>query len=254
MNNLELIALEGIPLVEPGDDIADIIFSSLEKHQFKLRDGDVFVIAQKIISKSENRYAYLNQINPTSEALRLSKETNKDPKLVQLILNESTKVVRNRKGVIVVEHKLGFVHANAGIDKSNIKSEKENPRVLLLPKDPDLSALKIKEKIMKRTNFKIGIIINDSSGRAWRNGIVGIAIGSSGVDVLLDLRGHKDLYGNSLEVTEVGKADEIASAASLLMGQANQAFPVVLVKGLSVSDDKRDAKALLRDPSEDLFR
>ena len=254
MNNLELIALEGIPLVEPGVDIADIIFSSLEEHKFKLKDGDVFVIAQKIISKSENRYAYLNQINPTSEALHLSKETNKDPKLVQLILNESTKVVRNRKGVIVVEHKLGFVHANAGIDKSNIKSEKENPRVLLLPKDPDLSALKIKEKIMKRTNFKIGIIINDSSGRAWRNGIVGIAIGSSGVDVLLDLRGHKDLYGNSLEVTEVGKADEIASAASLLMGQANEAFPVVLVRGLAVSDDKRDAKALLRDPSEDLFR
>ena len=254
MNNLELIALEGIPLVEPGDDIADIIFSSLKEHQFKLKEGDVFVIAQKIISKSENRYAYLNQVHPSSAAFHLSKETDKDPKLVQLILDESSKVIRSRKGVIVVEHKLGFVHANAGIDKSNIKSEKENPRVLLLPQDPDLSALKIREKIMKRTNFKIGIIINDSSGRAWRNGIVGIAIGSSGVDVLSDLRGHKDLYGNSLEVTEVGKADEIASAASLLMGQANEAFPVVLVRGLAVSDDKRDAKALLRDPSEHLVR
>ena len=146
MNNLELIALEGIPLVEPGDDIADIIFSSLKEHQFKLKEGDVFVIAQKIISKSENRYAYLNQVNPSSAAFHLSKETDKDPKLVQLILDESSKVIRSRKGVIVVEHKLGFVHANAGIDKSNIKSEKENPRVLLLPQDPDLSALKIREK------------------------------------------------------------------------------------------------------------
>ena len=254
MINLELIALEGIPLIEPGDDIVGVIFSSLEEQQVKLKEGDVFVIAQKIISKSENRYAYLNQINPTSTAFHLSKETDKDPKLVQLILDESRKVLRHRKGVIVVEHKLGFVHANAGIDRSNIKSDKKNPRVLLLPNDPDLSALKIKEKIMKKTNHKIGIIINDSSGRAWRNGIVGIAIGSSGVDVLSDLRGHKDLYGNSLEVTEVGKADEIASAASLLMGQGNEAFPVVLVRGLSVSDDKRDVKALLRDPLEDLFR
>ena len=254
MKKLELIALEGIPLIKPGDDIVEIIFTSLERNKFQLKDGDILVIAQKIISKSENRYAYLNKIIPTVTASRLSKETDKDPKLVQLILDESTKVVRHKKGVIVVEHKLGFVHANAGIDRSNIESSKKNPRVLLLPKEPDLSALKIKEKIFGVFNLNIGIIINDSSGRAWRNGIVGIAIGSSGVDVLLDLKGHKDLYGNSLEVTEVGRADEIASAASLLMGQANESFPVVVVRGFSKSTDKRDAKSLLRDPSEDLFR
>jgi len=163
-------------------------------------------------------------------------------------------VVRYRKGVIVVESILGLIHANAGIDRSNIKSDSNNPRVLLLPEDPDKSATELREGILKQTNKKIGIIINDSSGRAWRNGIVGIAIGSSGAEVLSDLKGNLDLFGNTLEVTEVGKADEVASAASLLMGQGKEALPVVLIKGLTESEDLNGAKALIRKSSEDLFR
>ena len=254
MKKLELIALEGIPLIEEGDDLVEIILSAIKRNKISLSNGDVLVVAQKIISKSEGRYASLNDVKPSQQAIDLSIETDKDPKLVQLILNESKEVVRYRKGVIVVESILGLIHANAGIDRSNIKSDSNNPRVLLLPEDPDKSATELREGIFKKTNKKIGIIINDSSGRAWRNGIVGIAIGSSGAEVLSDLKGNLDLFGNTLEVTEVGKADEVASAASLLMGQGKEALPVVLIKGLTESEDLNGAKALIRKSSEDLFR
>ena len=174
--------------------------------------------------------------------------------MVELILRESKKVVRFRKGVIVVEHKLGFIHANAGIDRSNIESDSLNPRVLLLPKNPDLSAQQLQKELSKFLRKKVGVIINDSTGRAWRNGIVGIAIGCSGVSVLSDLRGQKDLYGKTLEVTEVGIADELASSASILMGQSNEGLPVVIIQGLKLSNDKRGSKALLRLAKDDLFR
>lgn len=254
MKNLELLAIENIPLIEPGDDLVSILIQTIKEEKIKLRRGDILVIAQKVVSKSENRYAYLNDVAPSSEAIRIAKNSDKDPKLVQLILNESVKVIRQGRGVIVVENKLGFIHANAGIDKSNIESDTDNPKVLLLPKDPDNSALKIKEEIFRQTKLKVGIIINDSSGRAWRKGIVGIAIGSSGVEVLLNLRGQKDLYGNALEITEVGRVDEIASAASLLMGQANEGLPVILVRGIPETSKVNNVKSILRDKSEDLFR
>ena len=254
MKNLELLAIENIPLIEPGDDLVSILIQTIKEEKIKLRRGDILVIAQKVVSKSENRYAYLNDVVPSSEAIRIAKNSDKDPKLVQLILNESVKVIRQGRGVIVVENKLGFIHANAGIDKSNIESDAYNPKVLLLPKDPDNSALKIKEEIFRQTELKVGIIINDSSGRAWRKGIVGIAIGSSGVEVLLNLRGQKDLYGNALEITEVGRVDEIASAASLLMGQANEGLPVILVRGIPETSKVNNVKSILRDKSEDLFR
>ena len=254
MKNLQLIAIEGIPLIEPGDNLAKIIIQAVKEQKIKLKSGDILVIAQKIVSKSENRYAYLKEVIPSSEAFRIAKKTEKDPKLVQLILNESARVIRYKKGLMVVENKLGFVHANAGIDKSNIEINNDNPKVLLLPKNPDGSALSIKKGIFRKIELNLGIIINDSSGRAWRKGIVGIAIGSSGVEALSDLRGKKDLYGNTLEITEVGKADEIASAASLLMGQADEGFPVILVKGITASNEVSDVKSLLRDRSEDLFR
>ena len=254
MKNLELLAIENIPLIEPGDDLVSILIQTIKEEKIKLRRGDILVIAQKVVSKSENRYAYLNDVTPSSEAIRIAKNSDKDPKLVQLILNESVKVIRQGRGVIVVENKLGFIHANAGIDKSNIESDAYNPKVLLLPKDPDNSALKIKEEIFRQTELKVGIIINDSSGRAWRKGIVGIAIGSSGVEVLLNLRGQKDLYGNALEITEVGRVDEIASAASLLMGQANEGLPVILVRGIPETSKVNNVKSILRDKSEDLFR
>ena len=174
MKNLELLAIENIPLIEPGDDLVSILIQTIKEEKIKLRRGDILVIAQKVVSKSENRYAYLNDVAPSSEAIRIAKNSDKDPKLVQLILNESVKVIRQGRGVIVVENKLGFIHANAGIDKSNIESDAYNPKVLLLPKDPDNSALKIKEEIFRQTKLKVGIIINDSSGRAWRKGIVDI--------------------------------------------------------------------------------
>ena len=254
MKKIELIALEDIPLINQGDNLVEIILKALEKNKVSLNDGDILVIAQKIISKSEGRYAFLNEISPSKEAKDLANKTDKDPRLVQLILNESREVIRYRKGVIVVENNLGLIHANAGIDRSNLESDNENPRVLLLPVDPDKSATEIKMEVLKQTEIKIGVIINDSSGRAWRNGIVGIAIGSSGAEVLSDLRGESDLFGNTLEVTEVGIADEIASAASLLMGQGKEGLPVILVKGMKESSDMNNAKALIRKASEDLFR
>tara|TARA_Y100000590_G_scaffold93439_2_gene105873 strand:- start:17631 stop:18395 length:765 start_codon:yes stop_codon:yes gene_type:complete len=254
LNKLELVAIQEIPLIKEGDSLVEIILLAVKKNKINLEKNDILVIAQKIVSKAEGRYVYLNEVKPSEEALSLSKETDKDPKLVQVILNESEEVIRYRKGVIVVESKLGLVHANAGIDRSNIESKNNNPRVLLLPTDPDKSALKIREELYKKINIDLGVIINDSSGRAWRNGIVGIAVGSSGSEVLSDLRGKSDLYGNNLEVTEVGSADEIASAASLLMGQGNEGLPVVLVRGLSKSKDKSGAKKLIRKASEDLFR
>ena len=254
MKSLEFIAVEGIPLIKEGDNLVGVILLALEKNNISLNNNDILVIAQKVVSKSEGRYAYLNEIDPSEKAIELSKELDKDPRLVQLILNESNEVIRYRKGVIVVENKLGLIHANAGIDRSNIESEKDNPRVLLLPKDPDKSSLRIRKEIFNQSNKDIGVIINDSSGRAWRNGIVGIAIGSSGADVLTDLRGKTDLFGNMLQVTEVGIADEIASAASLLMGQGKEGLPVIIVKGFSKSTDNNGAKALIRKASEDLFR
>ena len=254
MRQLNIFALEKIPLIIPGDNLAKIIFNALKKSKLVIQDGDVFVIAQKIVSKAENRYVTLNEILPSKRASVLAQKTDKDPRLVELILRESKKVVRFRKGVIVVENKLGFIHANAGIDRSNIESDSLNARVLLLPKNPDLSAKLLQKELSKILRKKIGIIINDSTGRAWRNGIVGIAIGCSGVSVLSDLRGQKDLYGKTLEVTEVGTADELASSASILMGQSNEGLPVVIIQGLKLSKDKRGSKALLRLAKDDLFR
>ena len=254
MRQLNIFALEKIPLISPGDNLAKIIFTALKKSKLVIQDGDVFVIAQKIVSKAENRYVTLSEILPSKKASVLAQKTDKDPRLVELILRESKKVVRFRKGVIVVEHKLGFIHANAGIDRSNIESDSLNPRVLLLPKNPDLSAQQLQKELSKFLRKKVGVIINDSTGRAWRNGIVGIAIGCSGVSVLSDLRGQKDLYGRTLEVTEVGIADELASSASILMGQSNEGLPVVIIQGLKLSKDKRGSKALLRLAKDDLFR
>tara|TARA_Y100000588_G_scaffold18051_1_gene18659 strand:+ start:1785 stop:2549 length:765 start_codon:yes stop_codon:yes gene_type:complete len=254
LRKLDLIALDNIPLISPGDKLADVIFKSINKSELIIDEGDILVLAQKIVSKAEDRYVSLNKITPSGEAELLAKKTAKDPRLVELILQESKEVVRYRKGVIVVENKLGFVHANAGIDRSNIDSNANNPMVLLLPENPDLSAEGIRKDLSRLLKKSIGIIINDSAGRAWRNGIVGIAIGSSGVTALTDLRGQKDLYGKVLEVTEVGLADELASAASILMGQGDEGLPVVLIKGLQLGEDKEGSQILIRPVEDDLFR
>ncbi len=253
-DGLELIALEGVPLVRPGDDLAGIVIAALTRGQIALRDGDVLVLAQKILSKAEGRYVDLGSVAPSPRAIALAQEVDKDPRLVELILQESTRVVRRRRGVLIVEHRLGYVMANAGIDRSNVDPGAGAEPVLLLPRDPDASAAALLARIAAHSAKSVGVIVSDSFGRAWRRGTVGIALGAAGLPALMDLRGRPDLYGRALRVSETGFADEIAAAASLLMGQADEAVPAVLVRGLAWSEPATAAASLIRPADEDLFR
>lgn len=253
-SQLQLIALQRFPLVEPGDDLAGLISESLRDNQLSLQSGDVLVIAQKIVSKAQGRYVRLRDVEPSPAALELALQADKDPRQVELILRESAEVVRVRPGVIIVEHKLGYVHANAGIDKSNLPLAEHDPQVLLLPQDPDASAAQLRAALSAQNSVAIAVIINDSAGRAWRNGTVGFAIGSAGIEALHNQIGDKDLFGRTLEVTEVAVADEIAAAASFLMGQAAEARPVVLLRGAQWRASEQGSRSLLRERSMDLFR
>ena len=251
---LTLTALPGFPLVEPDADLAALILEGVARAGETLDDRDVLVVAQKIVSKAENRYADLRTVEPSERARALAREVDKDPRLVEVILRESTEVVRYRIGVLVVAHRLGFVLANAGVDQSNITHEGELDRVLLLPENPDASAARLREELGARAGVDVGVIINDSLGRPWRNGTVGVALGAAGVVCLQDLRGTADLFGRTLQVTEVGVGDELASAASLLMGQAGEGTPVILARGVDLAGSWMGASALLRVKSQDLFR
>ena len=247
---MQLIALPDFPLVEPGDDLVAAIRTALSRAELQLATGDVLVVAQKIVSKAENRYVNLNEVVVGDKAKVLAVETGKDPRLVQLILDESVAVLRHRPGVLIVEHRNGYVHANAGIDQSNIKHQLGNPRALLLPKDPDASAARLRAGLGGQVN----VIINDTAGRAWRNGVVGFALGTAGFDPVVDLIGESDLFGNTLKVTQVAVADELAAAASFVMGQAAQATPVVLVRGARLAPSANTSASLLRQREHDLFR
>jgi coenzyme F420-0:L-glutamate ligase/coenzyme F420-1:gamma-L-glutamate ligase len=251
---LTLTALPGFPMVEPGDDLAALILDGVERAGDGLRDRDVLVVAQKIVSKSENRYADLRAIVPSEQARMLAREVDKDPRLVEVILRESDEVVRYRTGVLVVAHRRGWVLANAGVDQSNITHQEELDRVLLLPEDPDRSAARLRDALRERAGVDVGVVINDSLGRPWRNGTVGVALGAAGVLCLQDLRGTADLFGRTLRVTEVGVGDELASAASLLMGQSGEGTPVILARGVDLAAPAADASALLRAKNLDLFR
>ena len=251
-DGIRLLPVRGMPEIMPGDDLPARLLERLREYQ--VADGDILVIAQKIVSKAEDRYVNLAQVTPSQQARQLAAATNKDPRLVELILSESQRVVRYRRDVLIVEHRLGFVHANAGIDHSNLPQDAGSERVLLLPADPDASAAQLHARLSQRLGANLGIIINDSAGRAWRNGVTGIALGAAGLPCLLDLRGAPDLYGSPLRVTEVGIADEIAAAASLVMGQAAQGIPAVLVKGLELHGPDSNAATLIRHPDKDLFR
>ncbi|MBD2858302.1 coenzyme F420-0:L-glutamate ligase [Spongiibacter sp. KMU-158] len=251
---LSLHVLAGIPLVEPGDNLIDLLVQSLELTGLSLQPGDVLVIAQKIISKSENRYAYLDEVEPSSEAVMLAIECDKDPRQMELVLRESRCVLRRRQGVVIVEHRNGYVHANAGIDKSNIQSDEQRPRVLLLPEQPDNSAKRLREGLQTRTGIAPHIIINDSAGRAWRNGTLGFALGTAGFEAVENRIGEPDLFGRELEITEVAVADELAAAASFLMGQAAEAAPVVLIRGAHLRASEQGSESLIRDPAKDMFR
>ena len=251
---LKIIALEGVPLVRPGDDLAALVIAALVRGAAVPADGDVVVVAQKIVSKAEGRYVDLAAIAPSARALGLAREIDKDPRLVELVLRESRRVVRHRPGVLIVEHRLGYVMANAGIDRSNIDPAAAAEPVLLLPLDPDASAAALRARLSAHFNAAMGVIVSDSFGRAWRRGTVGVALGAAGLPSCVDLRGHADLYGRALRVSETGFADEIAAAASLLMGQADEGVPAVLVRGLAWSAPAAPAADLLRPADEDLFR
>ena len=252
--SLQLIAVPGIPLVKPGDDLVGLIVAGMAGAGLVLQDHDVVVIAQKIVSKAEGRFVDLATVIPSPRAEALAREVQKDARLVELILSESRRVVRSGKDVLIVEHRLGFVMANAGVDQSNVAEPGDQQLVLMLPQDPDGSAARLQNEFGRRSGCEVGIVINDSFGRPWRLGTVGVAIGCAGLPALLDLRGHPDLFGRSLQVTVVAYADEIAAAASLLMGQADEARPVVIVRGLPRHDRRLPASSLIRPTEEDLFR
>jgi len=249
-DGLQLLRLKGFPLVSPGQSLLPLIVASLDNSQLTLRDGDVLVLAQKVVSKSENRYVQLADVSVSSRARALAQQCQKDPRLVELILRESERVVRCKPGVLIVRHRLGFVHANAGIDHSNIPRGDE--QVLLLPQDPDASAAKLSWQLFDACSARVAVVINDSFGRAWRVGTSGVCIGASGLRVLDDQCGNHDLFDQPLQATQVALGDEIAAAASLLMGAAAEACPLVLVRGLSV-EGAGVAKDLLRPPEADLF-
>lgn len=257
---LSFVGVEDIPMIEPGDELVPLIVSALEKMGESLQDDDVLVIAQKIISKAEGRYLDLKTVEPGEEAIAIGEEIDKDPRKVQAILDESNEIVRKAPGVLIVEQKNGFVQANAGIDQSNIIQDEGNPDdiCLLLPLDPDASARHIRDEVLKTCGVEIGVIINDSLGRAWRMGTLGLAIGVAGFTALEDYIGGEDLYGRELQVTQVGAADEMAAGASLVMGQTTQKTPVVLVRGYAPADPedaaRRGVKPLLRPRDMDLFR
>lgn len=256
MAQLVLSSLQNIPLIRHGDNLADILLDALRKTDIELQDGDILVLAQKIVSKAEGRMVNLADVTPSARALELAPQAEKDPRLVELILRESAEVLRIRKGVIVTEHKLGFVCASAGIDHSNVTGQgnASEEYVLLLPEDPDASAKRLRVELQRRTGKTIGVMIIDSHGRAWRNGAVGACIGLSGIPALVDERGWKDLFGYTLKITVVGVADELAAAASLVMGQAAEGTPAVHVRGFPHPSGEGSLKELIRPKDMDMFR
>ena len=260
-NRINLIGLKDIPLIKSGDNIPQIILKSLKQSGLFLQDGDVIVIAQSLISKSTGRIANLDEITPSKEALELYEIIapkadklglpQKDPKLIQLILDESKEIVK-AEHVIITETNHGFICADAGIDKSNIEGD---GMVTLLPKDPDFQAKKIRKSLKEKTDKDIAVIISDSFGRSFRVGAVGVAIGVSGIDPVLDMRGAKDLFGYELQTTIIGQVDSLASAAQLIMGEANEGFPAVLIRGYKFnSNENATIKTILREKEIDIFR
>ena len=252
MKSLELLALNNFPLIKPGDNLASIILKSILKNQLTINDNDIIVIAQKVVSKAENRYVDLEKIKISDDAINLASKLNKNPGFIQAVINESNKILSTKKNVIIVEHKLGFINVNAGIDLSNVPSKK---LALLLPEDPRKSAKDIQNYLSEKLNKKISIIITDSITRPYRSGVINIALASYNIQSLEDLKGQKDIYGKKLKGTEVAIADQIASAAGLLMGQGDEKQPIIVVKGLNKNTyQTNNAFNLIVKENEDLYR
>ena len=253
-SRLELFAIPDFPMVREGDNLPALIADGLARAGLELRERDVVVLAQKIVSKAEGRSVDLATVVPTPEAEKLAKEVGKDPHIVQVVLSDSVKVVRSRPNLMIMQHRLGFVMANAGVDQSNVAPADGVHRALLLPLDPDGSAEAIRAELAGRFGVKLGVVISDSFGRPWRRGTAGVAIGCAGLPSFIDLRGQPDLFGRILEVSIIGFADEIAAAASLLQGQAAEGQPVVVIRGLTWTAPEAPVADLVRPPEEDLFQ
>lgn len=251
-SRLELFAIPGLPMVREGDDLPALILEGLSRLGMALQDRDVVVVAQKIVSKAEGRVVDLAHVTPSAEALALAAEVGKDPRIVEVVLSDSAKVVRSRPNLMIMQHRLGFVMANAGVDQSNVAEADGHQRALLLPLDPDGSAEGIRSALAAEAD--VAVVISDSFGRPWRRGTVGVAIGAAGLPSLIDLRGQPDLFGRTLEVSIIGFADEIAAAASLLQGQAAEAQPIVILRGLNWTAPNASVAEVIRPPEEDLFQ
>jgi coenzyme F420-0:L-glutamate ligase/coenzyme F420-1:gamma-L-glutamate ligase len=252
---ITLTALPAIPLVEPGDDLVRLILDALERAHLRLHDGDVLVVAHKIVSKAEGRLVPLNEVEPGDMARELAALTGKDPRYIQVVLDEALSVERVRRGLIVTEQRGGWVVANSAVDHSNVEPQRGEERLILLPVDPDASARSLRASLHAATGATIAIIINDTHGRPFRIGAVGVAIGVAGIQPVADLRGTNDLFGYTLQTTEIATADEIASAASMLQGQRAEGTPVIHIRGLSFTPGEAvTARALQRPRELDMFR
>lgn len=249
----QVIPVPGLPMVRAGDDLTALALKAIAEQAIDLVDGDVVCVAQKVVSKAEGRLVPLAGIEPGDEARRLAAETDKDPRLVQLVLDESTEILRQRVGVLIVRHKLGLVGAHAGIDQSNVEHE-GGEHALLLPEDPDASAARLRADIAERCGVNVGVIVTDSHNRPWRMGTIGAAIGSAGITVLEDHRGGHDTFGRELKVTLINRADALAAAATLAMGETTEKIPLVLIRGLAPEASKHTAQMINRPLEEDLFR
>ncbi|WP_129775305.1 coenzyme F420-0:L-glutamate ligase [Peristeroidobacter soli] len=253
MKSVVFTALPGLPEIEAGRDLSQTIATAVEGAGLVPAPFDVIVVAQKIVSKAEGRTVDLRTITPSARALELAAQTRKDAKLVEVVLSESQEVMRAVPNVLIVRHRLGHVMANAGVDRSNVPGAARD-RVLLLPQDPDASAERLRSELMARWQVPVAVLISDSFGRAWRNGVVNVAIGAAGLPSIIDRRGEYDREGRVLEMTEVGLADAVAAGAALVMGEASEGTPVVIARGLQWTATERNAAALLRSKDQDLFR
>ena len=249
---MRVLPVKGLPMIQEGDDLAHLITNQLRDNQQPLEHGDVVVIAQKVVSKAEGRLVSLASVTPSDEAISLATETEKDPRLVEVILRESEAVVRRKPGVMIMRHRLGHVGAHAGVDQSNI-DHADGDAALLLPLNPDASAKSLRDAIRHRLGKEIGVLISDSGNRPWRLGTTGIAIGASGFTVLDDHRGGTDLYGRELKVTLINRADSIATAATLIMGETTEQIPVAIVRGFDYEPSDQTAAMINRPIEEDLF-
>ncbi|MBX3061756.1 MAG: coenzyme F420-0:L-glutamate ligase [Anaerolineae bacterium] len=253
MPQLTITALPGMPLIQQGDDLARLIVEALTRLNLTLQNNDVLVITSKIVSKAQGRRLDLRTVTPSAHAEEIAAQTDKDPRLVEVILNEAAEISRMRRGAIITRHKLGFISANAGIDHSNVGADGED-WILLLPVDPDGTARQLRDQLLAQTGAQAGIVISDTHGRPFRMGNVGTAIGSAGFPALWDLRGRPDLFNRQLQYTDIGLADELAAAADLLSGQANEGLPVTLIRGLQLPEGDGRASDLIRPPEMNLYR